>query len=142
MDSNRRATIAYTAPFLAFVGIMALEHVIPLPPQWLYAARFVLVSAVIVVASRRYLTFRPCMPVASIGIGFAVFAIWVAPDLLFGYRHHWLFDNSLTGSAASSLPPHLKLNLGFIAHAHDLVGHAGAGVGGAVLARLDDALVD
>ena len=39
-DSRRRATLAYVAPFLAFLGIMAVERVIPLPPQWLYLVRF------------------------------------------------------------------------------------------------------
>jgi hypothetical protein len=32
-DSRRRATLAYVAPFLAFIGIMAVERMIPLPPQ-------------------------------------------------------------------------------------------------------------
>ena len=25
----------------------------------------------------------------------------MAPDVLFGYRHHWLFENSITGAAAT-----------------------------------------
>ena len=53
-------------------------------------------------------------PVASIGIGIAVFVIWVAPDALLGYRHHWLFENPVTGSAASTLSPWLKRNINFI----------------------------
>ena len=32
-DSRRRATIAYIAPFVAFIAIMAGERMIPLPPQ-------------------------------------------------------------------------------------------------------------
>jgi CAAX prenyl protease-like protein len=114
LDSNQRATAAYIGPFLAFVGIMAVERVIPLPPQWLYPVRFLIVAAVIAALSWPHLTFRPAMPVASIAIGLVVFVIWVAPDVLFGYRHHWLFENSITGSATSSLAPHLKKNLGFI----------------------------
>jgi hypothetical protein len=113
-DSRRRATIAYVAPFLAFVGIMAVERLIPLPPQWLYPVRFLIVTALIGALSWPYLSFRPSAPLASIAIGVAVFVIWVAPDLLFGYRHHWLFENSLTGAAASSLAPHLKANIGFM----------------------------
>src|SRR5436190_6526871 len=111
-DSNRRATAGYIAPFLAFVGIMTLEKLVPLPPQWLYAVRLVLVCLVIAAVSRPYLSFRPSAPLASIGLGVAVFAIWIAPDYLFNYRHHWLFENSFTGSAASSFSPHLKQNLG------------------------------
>jgi CAAX prenyl protease-like protein len=37
-------------------------------------------------------------------LGLAVFAAWVAPDLLFpGYRSHWLFQNAVTGTLQSSL---------------------------------------
>jgi CAAX prenyl protease-like protein len=114
VDSRRRATAAYVAPFLAFVGIMAVERMIPLPSQWLYPVRFLIVSSLIAALSWPYLSFRPSAPLASIAIGIAVFVVWVAPDLLFGYRHTWLFDNFLTGSAASSLVPHLKTNIGFI----------------------------
>ena len=114
IDSRRRATIGYIAPFLAFVGMMAVERLIPLPPQWLYPVRFFIVTSLIGALSWPYLSFRPSAPLASMAIGVAVFVIWVAPDVLFGYRHHWLFENSITGSAASSLAPHLKANLGFM----------------------------
>jgi CAAX prenyl protease-like protein len=113
-EFHRRATAAYIAPFLAFVGIMALERIIPLPPQWLYLVRFLVVVSVIGAVSWPYLSFRPRFPLSSIAIGVAVFVIWVAPDVLFGYRHHWLFENALTGAATASLPPHLKSNIGFI----------------------------
>ena len=54
------------------------------------------------------------IPLASIGIGIAVFVIWVGPDVLFAARHHWLFENPITGQAASSLPVSLKRNVAFI----------------------------
>jgi hypothetical protein len=114
VDSRRRATVAYIAPFIAFVGIMAIERMIPLPPQWLYAVRVLIVASLIGAVSWPYLSFRPSAPLASIAIGVAVFVIWVAPDVLFGYRHHWLFENSITGAAASSLSPQLKDNIGFM----------------------------
>ena len=115
-DSRRRATIAYVAPFLAFICIMAVERVVPLPPQWMYLVRFLVVTALIGALSWPYLSFRPSAPLASIAIGVAVCIIWVAPDVLFGdsYRHHWLFENSITGAAASSLDPHLKANIAFM----------------------------
>jgi len=114
IDPRHRATIAYIAPFLAFVGIMGIEKIIPLPPEWLYSLRFLVVAALILTVSRPYLSFRPSAPLASIVIGIAVFVIWVAPDMLFGYRHHWLFENAITGAAASSLPQRLKSNFAFI----------------------------
>ena len=113
-DSPRKATIGYVAPFLAFVGIMAVERIIPLPPQWLYSVRFFVVLGVILAVSRPYLSFRPSYPLFSIAIGLAVFAIWIGPDVVFGYRHHWLFENPITGSAVSTLPPWLKGNVKFI----------------------------
>jgi uncharacterized protein len=112
-DSGK-ATPGYIVPFLAFVGIMAVERVIPLPPAWLYAIRFFVVLILLCVLSRPYLSLRPSYPLASIGIGIAVFVLWVAPDVLFGYRHHWLFNNFLIPSAASTLPPWLKGSLKFI----------------------------
>ena len=88
IEFRRRATVGYIAPFLAFVGIMALERIVPLPPQWLYLVRFLIVAALIGALSWPYLSFRPSYPLASIAVGVAVFVIWVAPDVLFGYRHH------------------------------------------------------
>ncbi len=141
-EFHRRATVAYIAPFLAFVGIMALERMIPLPPQWLYLVRFLVVVSVIGAVSWPYLSFRPSFPLASIAVGVAVFVIWVAPDLLFGYRHHWLFENALTGCshrvAASSFEVQPRLH-----HAACcLLRDRGAHPGGTVLARLADALAD
>src|ERR1700731_4502537 len=113
-DPGRKATLGYIAPFLTFVAIMTVERVIPLPPAWLYAIRFFVVFILVCVLSWPQLSLRPSYPVASIGIGIAVFVVWVAPDVLFGYRHHWLFDNFLIPSATSTLPPWLKENLKFI----------------------------
>jgi hypothetical protein len=112
--AGRRATVAYIAPFLVFIGFMAIDAAIHLPADWYYAMRFLAVLLTIAFVSRPVLSFRAGFPLASIGIGIAVFLIWIGPDLLFGYRHHWLFDNSLTGAAASSIPPALKRNVMFI----------------------------
>ena len=109
-----RATFAYVAPFVAFVAAMPLERVIPIPVQWLYPVRFVGVLALIVVFSRPYFTLRPSAARNSIFLGLAVFVVWVAPDILFGYRDTWLFNNSLTGAAKSSLPPEVKNDVWFI----------------------------
>jgi uncharacterized protein len=112
---HNRATAAFIAPFLLFVGMMAVEKSLALPATYFYPIRFAAVLAVIAILSRPYLRFRPTRPLLSIGVGIAVFAIWVAPDQVFGYRHHWLFENSITGRATSSLPVDLKGNVAFIA---------------------------
>jgi CAAX prenyl protease-like protein len=114
LDSGRRATIAFVAPFATFIGAMALEQAIGIPPEWSYPLRFLLVVPVIWLFSRPYLSFRPSYPLASVAIGLLVFALWVAPDLLFGYRGHWLFTNTVMGSPASTASADLKRNLLFI----------------------------
>ncbi|MGD0581079.1 MAG: CAAX prenyl protease-related protein [Bryobacteraceae bacterium] len=44
-------------------------------------------------------------PVASVVLGVFVFAVWIAPDLLFpGWRSHWLFQNALFGRLTVSMP--------------------------------------
>jgi len=129
LDSNQRATLGYIAPFIAFVGVMALERVVPLPPQWLYPVRFLIVATLIATFSWPYLSFRPSAPLASIAVGIGVFLIWIAPDVLFGYRHHWLFEiRSRVGQQFAA--PHLKKNLAFI-----LTRTAGAGPPGAGCSR-------
>lgn len=107
--------MGYVAPFVTFVAMMALEHSLLPNSQLLYPLRFAVVLAVILIFSRPYLTFRPSAPLSSIAIGIAVFAIWIAPDHLFHYRHFWLFENSITGAAASSIGADLKLTPWFIA---------------------------
>jgi CAAX prenyl protease-like protein len=108
--SDRNPTVGYVAPFLIYVGMMVL----PLPPQWLWPIRFAIVLAVILFISRPFLSLRPSHARASIGIGIAVFLIWIGPDVLFGYRHHWLFENSLIGKAGSSLAPSLQHDYFFL----------------------------
>lgn len=108
--SGRDVTVAYVAPFLTYVAMFA----IPLRPELLHPIRFVVVLAVILLVSRPFLSLKPSHLLGSIGIGLAVFLIWVGPDLLFGYRHHWLFENSLLGSATSSLSPALRHDYFFL----------------------------
>lgn len=107
---GRNATIAYVAPFLVYVAMFA----IPLRPELLHPIRFVITLAVILWVSRPYLSLKPSHTLASIGVGIAVFVIWIAPDLLFGYRHFWLFENALFGKATSSLDPALRHDYFFL----------------------------
>jgi CAAX prenyl protease-like protein len=111
---NTRATLGYLAPFAAFVAILAMEHSLSLPPQVLLPVRFAIALALILLFSRPYLRFRPGFPLTSVIVGLVVFALWIAPDLLFHYRDTWLFNNAITGSASSSLAPDLKKNAAFL----------------------------
>lgn len=110
-------TLGYVAPFLVYVGLMGVERAVDLPVDWFYPIRLVLVTITILIVSRPYLSLRTRMPWASIGIGAAVFLVWVGPDFLFGpgYRHFWLFENSLTGAATSSVNGSLRMSTPFLA---------------------------
>jgi CAAX prenyl protease-like protein len=109
------ATAAHVAPFFAFVGIMAMERALSVRPQIAYPIRFSLVWVLVLLLSRPYLRQLPSRPAASIGIGAAVFVIWVGPDLLFDYRQSsFLFNNSITGSPASSIPVELRRQTWFV----------------------------
>jgi len=113
--AERNPTLGYVAPFLVYIGLLAVEHYLPLPVPVLHSLRFAIVAAVIWIFSRPFLSLRPSSPWASVGVGIAVFLIWIGPDLLFGYRHFLLFENSITGKAASTLPPDLRQNAFFLA---------------------------
>ncbi|MGA2590173.1 MAG: CAAX prenyl protease-related protein [Bryobacteraceae bacterium] len=106
----------YIAPFAIFVGLLALRRVIPLTPELFASLRFVVVTATLAVFSPRVIPWPPAFLLGTIVLGAALFGIWIGPDVLWpGYRDFWLFHNSLTGAAASSLPPRFKANAFFIA---------------------------
>ncbi len=109
-------TIAWVGPFLVFVGCMAIEKLLPFSPQVFYPIRAALSLAAILIFSRRVISWAPTQVLGSIALGVAVFVIWIGPDLLWsGWRHLWLFQNSLFGSATSSLADDLKRNTWFLA---------------------------
>ncbi|HUA63157.1 MAG TPA: CAAX prenyl protease-related protein [Verrucomicrobiae bacterium] len=114
MTDSQRATLGYIGPFAVFIGFMALEKSV-FHSQHLYPVRCLVTIAAIALFSRPYLSFRPTHPWSSIAIGIAVFAVWIAPDALFGYRHFWLFENSLTGSSASTIGPGDQSDIFFLA---------------------------
>ena|SRR5690242_12746774 len=111
---SRNPTLAYVAPFVVYVGLLALGPWVPLSPLLVHTSRFAIVLAIILIWSRHVLRLRPAHAFASFGIGMAVFLIWIGPDLLFHYRHHWLFENSLTGRAVTGLTPSLARNKAFL----------------------------
>jgi len=74
------------------------------------------VAAVLIVFSRRVVSFRASQWGGSLLVGIAVFVLWIMPDVLWPtYRSHWLFDNSLVGSARSTASPDLRRDVAFIA---------------------------
>ncbi len=94
---------------------MAAGRAAGLSPLYDFPLRFAAAALLLVLVSRPYLDLRPSRPSASILVGIAVFAIWIAPDVLFGYRHFRLFENPLFGKAESSIPADLRGNAPFLA---------------------------
>jgi len=112
--SEWRATLSYTVPFLAYVSLLEVERLAALPPELFYPIRFVVVLALLLALSRGAVTLRPSFPRKSIAVGATVFLIWIGPDILFGYRHHWLFENRIFGYAVSSIPSRLHASVWLI----------------------------
>lgn len=83
---------------------MALHSMAGLPALLDQALWLVGMCAVIALVARPVLDFRVRHWGFSLTLGIAVFLMWIAPDVLFpGYRSHWLFSNSLTGSVTAGL---------------------------------------
>ena len=70
--AGRRATLAYVAPFLMLVGLMAMQAAIHLPARWYYPVQFLAVLSTIGFVARPFLSFRAAFPLASMGIGIAM----------------------------------------------------------------------
>jgi len=96
-------------PFALLVGFLALQNLTLLPPRVDFPLRVLALAAVLILYSRPVIEWRPRYLLPSVALGVAVFVVWVAPDLLFPhYRQHWLFQNALTGTTKSALPPSLR----------------------------------
>jgi hypothetical protein len=101
----KHPAMPYILPFAVFIAFLGIRGFLPFGPQWEYPVRVITVTAVLFAVSRPVIRLKPNRAIKSIGMGVAVFVIWVAPDLLWpGYRGHWLLQNPLTGTARSSLP--------------------------------------
>lgn len=93
-------SLPYVGPFVLLLVFLGLDGKLGLKPDVEYPLRVLILCAVLWFLSWRVLDFKVRNWAGSIGLGIAVFLIWVAPDMLIpGYRQHWLFQNSLMGSA-------------------------------------------
>lgn len=85
---------------------LVLAPRLPIDPRWEAPCRVVALGVLCSICWPRELSFAPSRCLSSIGIGIAVFALWIAPDLLVpGYRDLPLFSNAVIGHVHSSLPP-------------------------------------
>ena len=139
----RDLALPYVAPFALFLGLLAIGEFLPFPIEWNYALRFGIVFALLIAVSRGVMPRRISHPLGSVVLGVGVFLLGVGPDVLWpAYRASWLFNNGLMGAPKASLPASVKgtRDLSDLSRA----GQRGecADIGGAVLARMADALAD
>lgn len=87
--------------------LLMAQHLALWPEQIDLPLRVVVLSAVLLLGSRNVVSFRMSAPLLSIGLGVAVFVIWIAPDVLIpGYRQSVIFQNAVTGTLTSSMSVH------------------------------------
>lgn len=99
-----RASIPWVAPFAVFIVLLAVLKPLAIPQPWEAILWIVILVGVMWATSRDVITLRPKFPVASVLLGLAVCAMWVAPDALVpGWREHWLFSNDIVGRPTVSL---------------------------------------
>jgi CAAX prenyl protease-like protein len=100
-------SIAWIGPFVVFMALLGVQGLVAIPQPWESIVRVtVLVVAIALCSGRVLRTLRIAHPLTSIALGIAVCALWVAPDLLVtGWRSHWLFQNSITGTIHNSIAP-------------------------------------
>ena len=104
--SHGGGTLAWVGPFAAFVLWLLADEYLPIANPTKEVLRDLYLVAAIVFFSRRVLPRRAAHWLASVALGLAVCALWVAPDVLFpGWRDSVLFQNSITGKLKTSIPP-------------------------------------
>ncbi len=91
------------------MGLLALQSTLtyfgrPFSDLTDQMVRVAVMTAVLWFIARPVIDLRVKHLAATLGIGIAVFVLWIGPDLLSSsYRHTWLFENALVPKAASSL---------------------------------------
>jgi CAAX prenyl protease-like protein len=100
--------VPYVLPFAVFMAFLAAAKYLEFLGAWESVLRVGVLTAVLVIFSRQVIDLRIRQVIATLGLGAAVFVLWIAPDLLIpGYRNHPLFQNSITGHITMSIPESL-----------------------------------
>ena len=111
----RHPALPYVVPFATYLAFLSLDQYLPFAPQTTYAIRFLVVFTVLAFLSRPVIPLRLSNFWGSAAVGVALFAIWVAPDVLWpAYRESPLFNNRIVGAPKSSLPEGVTAGLTFI----------------------------
>jgi uncharacterized protein len=97
-------SVPYVAPFVIFLALIGLSHLWAMPTLADEIFRLAVMLAVLSLVARPAMHFKVQNWGVSVLVGMAIFVLWIAPDLLFPqYRSFFLFNNSVVGSAKSSM---------------------------------------
>lgn len=104
---QRDSALAWIGPFAVFMVLLIVSPKLPFGQPWESILRVtVLIAALAYFSAPIIRTFRVEHLLGSVALGIGVCAMWVAPDLLVpGWRSHWLFQNSITGTITNSIAP-------------------------------------
>lgn len=104
-NDQQNPSVTYILPFVVFMLFLAVGRYLPLSPAIESPLRVCLLAAVCWLCWPAECSFVPRAPIATVLLGVAVFALWIAPDVLVpGYRQSLLFNNHLFGIGQSSSP--------------------------------------
>ena len=107
--TERYPSLPYVAPFATFMVLLVLGPRLPIPARVEAVLRVALVTAVLLLCSRQVISLQVRHWATSIALGVGVFALWIAPDVLFpDFRSSWLFTNGLTGKVEGTVPEHVR----------------------------------
>lgn len=107
--TERYPSLPYVAPFATFMLLLVLGPRLPVAPRVEAVLRVALVAAVLLLCSRSVISLRVRHWATSIALGVGVFALWIAPDVLFpDLRGTWLFTNGLTGKVEGTVPESVR----------------------------------
>lgn len=112
-EGDRQESVAaWVAPFAVFMLLLVVMPRLPVAQPAESIVRVGLLVLTLLLFSRRQIrAMRLVSPVSSIALGVAVFVLWIGPDLLFpGWRSHWLFQNGVTGTLKTTIPPEAFAN--------------------------------
>jgi CAAX prenyl protease-like protein len=91
---TRRKLVAYTLPMLIFISLLALAGVVrkidnriwlSSPESWIYPTQTILCGALLVWFRREYDFDQPRRFSFAVLVGICVFALWIAPQAVFGF---------------------------------------------------------
>jgi uncharacterized protein len=100
------STLAWIGPFAVFMAWLAIDRYLPIANPGKEVLRDAVLIASIIGFSRRLIPRTAPQWLPSVGLGLAIFVLWIAPDALIpGWRSLWVFQNAVTGHVANSIPP-------------------------------------